>query len=101
MSTMSDTTILTFFLAVRIVLEGHRMVVKGWVLFEEAMEAAGVGDLLQLLHHLRGMMTLTPAPVPMDVQQGVEVETSRPADSPVKQRRMEKPVVIVVNGERR
>ena len=33
---------------------------QGWALFEEAVEAAGVGDLPQLLCNIRGMMTPTP-----------------------------------------
>ena len=59
MSNMSDSAILTSFVAMRTVAEGHRMVAQGWALFEEAVETAGAGDLPQLLHHLRGMMTLT------------------------------------------
>ena len=90
------------FPVVRTVAEGYRMVVQEWLLFEEAVETAGAGDLPQLLHHLRGMTTLTPppalAPVPMDVQpqQGVVVEPSTAAQSLVKQKGLEKPVVVVV-----
>ena len=54
MSNMSDSKILTFYSAVRTVAEGHRMVVRGWALFEEAVKGAGKGDLPQLLLHLRG-----------------------------------------------
>ena len=76
--------------------ESDRMVVQGWVLFEEAVEIAGAEDLPQLLHHLRGMTILTPplapAPVPMDVQpqQGAAAEPSPAAQSLVKQERLEK-----------
>ena len=45
MSNMLNSTILTSFLEVRTLAEGHRMVAQGWALFEEAVEAAGVGDL--------------------------------------------------------
>ena len=81
---------LLLFPAVKTVAEGHRMMVQGWLLFEEAVETAGAGDLPQLLHYLRGTTTPTlppaPAPVPMDVQaqQGAAAEPSTTAHSPVK-----------------
>ena len=82
---------LLLFPVVRTVAEGHRMVMQGWALFEEAMETAGAMDLPQLLHHLRGVTTPipppAPVPVPMDVQpqQGAAVEPSKAAHSLVKQ----------------
>ena len=48
----------------RTVAAGHRMITEGWEMFEEAMEAAGTGDLPQLLRSLRGITTLTPPPPP-------------------------------------
>ena len=45
---------LLFFLVVRTVAEGHRMVAQDWALFQEVIKGAGKGDLPQLLHHLRG-----------------------------------------------
>ena len=61
------------------VAAGHRMVADGWVIFEEAIEGAGEGDLPKLLHHLRGLMTPTQPPpesaAPTDVP---------PTPSPVK-----------------
>ena len=101
---MSDSTIyLLLFPVVRTVAEGHRMVAQGWVLFKEAMETAGAGDLPQLLCHLRGVATPTlspvPAPVPIDVQpqQGAAAEPNIAAQSPVKQEG-EELVVVVVGG---
>ena len=35
-----------YLLAVRTVAAGHRMIAEGWEMFEEAVEAAGTGDLL-------------------------------------------------------
>ena len=58
MSNTSNSTIVTSFVVVRTVAEGHRMVLQGWALFKEAVEAEVVGDLPQLLCHLRGMITL-------------------------------------------
>ena len=40
------------------------MIAEGWEMFEEAVEAAGTGDLPQLLRSLRGMTTPTPPPPP-------------------------------------
>ena len=77
------------------------MVAQWWALFEEAVEGAGEGDLLNLLHHLRGVMTPMPpppqqAPAPMDVQQR---ETTTPRPSPVKEEnRGDWPVVVMVGG---
>ena len=61
MLNMSDSIILTSFVAVRTVAEVHRMVVQWWVLFQEAVEITGVEDPPQLLPHLRRIMTLTPS----------------------------------------
>ena len=82
------TVILTLFLAMRTVAAGHRMVANGLALFEGAIKGEGEGDLPQLLHHLREMMTPTPppqqSPVPMDVPQ-----MSTPTPSPAKRIRTE------------
>ena len=52
------------FLAVRTVAAAHRMIAEGWEMFEEAVEAAGTGDLPQLHRSLRVMTTPTPPPPP-------------------------------------
>ena len=65
MSNMSNSLPYLIFLAVRTVAAGHRMIAEGWEMFEEAVEAAGTGDLPQLLRSLRGMTTLTPPPPPL------------------------------------
>ena len=57
MSNMSNSLPYLIFLAVRTVAAGHRMIVEGWEMFEEVVEAAGTGDLPQLLRSLRGMTT--------------------------------------------
>ena len=36
------------------------MIAEGWEMFEEVVEAAGTGDLPQLLRSLRGMTMPTP-----------------------------------------
>ena len=78
---------------------GHRMVVNGWALFEEAIEGAGGGDLPQLLCHLRGMTTLTLPP-----QQSAAPTDVPPVQSLVKKIKMEnlgdQPVVVMVGGSR-
>ena len=40
---------LTLPLTVRTVAAGHRMIMEGWEMFKEVVEAAGTGDLPQLL----------------------------------------------------
>ena len=62
MSNMSNSV--PYLLAVRTVATGHRMIAEGWEMFEEVVDAAGTGDLPQLLRSLRGMTTLTPPPPP-------------------------------------
>ena len=47
----------------RTVAAGHRLIAEGWEMFE-VVEAAGTGDLPQLLRSLRGMTMLTPPPPP-------------------------------------
>ena len=90
-------TFKTLFLAVRTIAAGHRMVADGWALFEEAIEGAGEGDLPQLLHHLRGVMTPTPPP-----QQSATPTDMPPVQSPVKRIKTEslgdQPVVVMVGG---
>ena len=61
---MSNSVPYLIFLAVRTVAAGHRMIVEGWEMFEEAVEAARTGDLPQLLRLLRGMTMPTPPPPP-------------------------------------
>ena len=87
------------------VAEGHRMVAQGWTIFEEAIGSSGPGDLPQLLHHLKGVTTPTPPPVPalapgsvpMDVPQQ---QQGTPRSSPVKIERGDQPVVLMVGGVR-
>ena len=62
MSNMSNSV--PYLLAVRTVAAGHRMIAEGCQMFEEVVEAAGTGDLSQLLRSLRGMTTPTPPPPP-------------------------------------
>ena len=62
MSNMSNSV--PYLLAVRTVAAGHRMIAEGWEMFEEAVEAAGTGDLPQLLRLLRGMTKPIPPPSP-------------------------------------
>ena len=77
------------------------MMAQGWALFEESGKGAGKGDLPQMLHHLRGVPTLTlpppqPAPAPLDVPQG---QSTMPRPSPVKEEnREDQPVVVMVGG---
>ena len=107
MSDMSNSTILTLFIAFRMVAEGHRMVAQMWTLFKEAVESAGPGDLLELLRHLKGVTTISPPPPPasapgpapgpvaMDVPQQ---QQGTPQPSPVKIERGDQPVVLMVGG---
>ena len=64
MSNMSNSVPYLIFLAVRTVAAGHQMIMDGWDMFEEVAEAAGTGDLPQLLQSLWGMMMPTPPPPP-------------------------------------
>ena len=50
------------------------MIAERWEMFEEAVEAAGTGDLPQLLRSLRGMTMLTPLPPPPTPQPESAVE---------------------------
>ena len=69
-------------------------------MFEEAIKGAGEGDLPQLLHHLREVMTPTPPPQAMDVPP----QASTPTPSPAKKMKTEnvgdQPVVVMVGGTR-
>ena len=49
------------------------MVAEGWMMFEEAVAEAGVGELPQLLRSIRSSLTPTPAPTPT-VKEEVKVE---------------------------
>ena len=73
------------------------MVADGWALFEEAIEGAGEGDLLQLLCHLRGVMTPTLPPqqsaTPVDVP-----PTPFPAKKIKTKNLGDQPVVVMVGG---
>ena len=99
---------LTYLLAVRTVAGGHRMIVEGWEMFKEAVEAAGTGDLPQLLRSLRGMTTPTPPPptppqahpVEQEPMTGVPMEVAGVSGvSPVKKdRALSEPVVVVRGG---
>ena len=92
-------TFKTLFLAVRMIAVGHRMVADGWTLFEEAIEGAGEGDPPQLLHHLRGVMTLTLPP-----QQSAAPSDVPTVQSPVKKIKTEnlgdQPIDVMVGGSR-
>ena len=78
-------------------------------MFKEAVEAAGTGDLPQLLRSLRGMTTLTPPPPPtlpqtrpveQEPMTGVPMEVAGVSGvSPVKKEGVSsEPVVVVVGG---
>ena len=74
------------------------MVADGWALFEEAIEGAGEGDLPQLLHHLRRVMTPTPPP-----QQSATPTDVPPIPLPVKKIKTENlgdQPVVVMGGSR-
>ena len=80
-------------------------------MFEEAVEAAGTGDLPQLLQSLRGMTMPTPPPLPPPslqagpVQQepmpGVPMEVAGVSGvSPVKKEGASSEPVVVVGGKK-
>ena len=104
MSNISNS--LPYLLAVRTVAAGHRMIAEGWEMFEEVVEAAGTGDLPQLLRLLRGMTTLTPPPPPQAGPVKQQPMTAVPMEvsgvsgvSPVKKEgASSEPVVVVVGG---
>ena len=107
---MSNSLPYLIFLAVRTVAAGHRMIAEGWEMFEEVVEAAGTGELPQLLRSLRRMTKLTPPPPPMLPPPGpVESQstTAVPMEvtgvsgkSPVKKQEgaSSEPIVVVVVG---
>ena len=112
MSNMSNSV--PYLLAVRTVAAGHRMIVEGWEMFKEAVEAAGTGDLPQLLRSLRGMTMPTPPPPPPPTpppagpieQQGATAVAMEVAGvsgvSPVKKEgASSEPVVVVVGGDKK
>ena len=83
-------------------------------MFEEAVEAAGTGDLPQLLRSFRGMTTLTPSPPPPPTPQPAgaveqQAATAVPMEvagvsgvSPVKKEgASSEPVVVIVGGVRK
>ena len=102
---------LPYLLAVRTVAAGHRMIAEGWEMFEEAVEAAGPGDLPQLLRLLRVMTMPTPPPPPPQTppqtgpveQQAttavpMEVAGVSGVSSGKKEGVSSEPVVVVVGG---
>ena len=82
------------------------MIVEGWEMFEEVVEAAGTGDLPQLLRLLRGMTMPTPPPPPTPPPAGPVQQEPMPMEvvgmsgvSPVKKKgASSEPVVVVVGG---
>ena len=62
---------------------GHKMVVEGWALFEEAVNQAGAGDLPQLLWSIRTMTTPPPLTTPPPAAQ-MDITAMTPGPSPVK-----------------
>ena len=86
------------------------MIAEGWEMFEEAMEAAGTGDLPQLLRLLRGMTTPTPPPPPPTPQPAGAVEEQAATAVPMevagvsgvslvkKEGASSEPVVVIVGG---
>ena len=81
------------------------MIAEGWEMFKEVVEAAGTGDLPQLLRLLRGMTTLTtpPAgPVQQESMPGVPMEVAGVSGvSPVKKKGASSEPVVVVVGVRK
>ena len=79
---------------------GHKMIAEGWGMFEEAVSAAGEGDLPQLLRSLRGMTTPPETPPP---QMNVLPSPTPPTPSPVEKEggtgTEEDPVLIRVEGK--
>ena len=73
----------TCVLAVSTVATGHKMVVVGWALFEEAVNQARAGNLPQLLLSIRTMTTPPPLTTP---PQGASMDIigTTPGPSPVK-----------------
>ena len=94
----------------RTVAAGHRMIAEGWEMFEEAVEAAGTGDLPQLLRSLREMTMPTPPPPqtpppagPVESQSTTAVPmevTGVSGESLVKKQQgpSSEPIVVVVGG---
>ena len=108
---MSNSLPYLIFLAVRTVAAGHRMIVEGWKMFEEAVEAAGTCDLPQLLRSLRRMTMPTPPPpptppaVPVESQSTIAVPmevTGVSGESPVKKQEgaSSEPIVVVGGGKK-
>ena len=91
----------------RTVAAGHRMIAEGWEIFEKAVEAAGTGDLPQLLRSLRGMTMPTPPPPPPTPQPAGAVEEGGATEVPMevagvslvkKEGASSEPVVVIVGG---
>ena len=83
------------------------MIAEGWEMFEEAVEAAGTGDLPQLLRSLRGMTMPTPPPPPPTPQPTGAVEEQAATAVPMevagvslvkKEGASSEPVVVIVGG---
>ena len=90
-----------FIVAVRKVAAGHRIIVEGWELFEEAVEEGTPGDLPALLQQLKGKTT-PPPPTSVDLTQDTPATTPSPGKK-VKIKRtgqMDQPVVVLIGGSR-
>ena len=92
--------------AVRKVAAGHRMIVEGWELFEEAVEEGAPGDLPALLRQLKGITTPQPLPpTPVDLTQDSDTTGAKSTSpSPAKKMKVEvsneTPVMIIMGGNR-
>ena len=115
MVNMSDRFVYVLLVAMRaitaghkMVSEGHKTITDGWLLFEKVCEEAELGNLLQLLRSLKGMLMPTLTPQPMATSQtsppGSKGPSPVPSPSPVKLKSepvdTEEPVVIRVEGKR-
>ena len=84
----------------KLVTQGHAAVAEGWQLFEEVVEDAGPGDLLNLLRQLKGKTMPTQTPPPQQPSP-MEVGSMPPPASPIKQEEYssnEDPVIVMVGG---
>ena len=91
---------LTCIAVVRTVAIGHKMVGKGWELFEEVVKDAGAGDLPQLLRSIHTMTTPPPATPPL-APMDLTAMTPLPLPSPIKEEGKiprEDPILMRVGG---
>ena len=86
------------------IVEGHKTVVEGWRMFEEAVDESMPGDLPQLLRQLKEKTMPTPPPSPMDIGQASGQTQPVPATpSPVKMEggsKSEEPIIVIILGHR-